>query len=32
VIVPNAVVPNWRNEIKRWLPAATTCVYRAEGY
>jgi SNF2 family DNA or RNA helicase len=27
VIVPNAVVPNWRNEIKRWLPAATTCVY-----
>ena len=27
VIVPNAVVPNWRNELKRWFPTATTCVY-----
>ncbi|QDZ21318.1 ATP-dependent helicase BRM [Chloropicon primus] len=27
IIVPNAVVPNWRNELKRWFPTATVCVY-----
>ena len=27
IIVPNAVVPNWRNELKRWFPSATACVY-----
>jgi len=27
IIVPNAVVPNWRNEINRWFPTATVCVY-----